>query len=305
MSYDKIHFVKHRKKFYLLSSVIALVGIVSLFVMGLNLGVDFQSGSRVDVLMGKAFAEQEIVQEMENLGLKGVEVTKAGEQNDRAVINFPVALSQDQINNIKNVFKDKYGIQSEDIQESTVSPAVSRDLAKKALYAILWASLGIVIYVTIRFEYRFAVAAIIALLHDAFFTITLFSLLRVEVNLTFIAAILTIVGYSINDTIVIFDRIRENLKNAKIKRKEDLEEMVDQSIRQTLTRSINTVLTVFVTALALFLFGGEGIKEFSFALVIGLVAGTYSSIFLASQVWMDWKGRDVERKRFPVANNEA
>jgi len=198
---------------------------------------------------------------------------------------------------IKSVFQEKYGEQV-DLVESTVNPTIGRELALKAIYAVLFASLGIILYVTIRFEYRFAVAAIIALLHDAFFVITIFSILRLEVDLSFIAAVLTIVGYSVNDTIVIFDRIRENLKKAKTKRFEDIEEVVNASLNQTLARSINTVLTVLITATALYIFGGTGIKNFSFALLVGLISGAYSSIFIASQIWLVWKGKDVQKQRF-------
>src|SRR5699024_1751731 len=139
---------------------------------------------------------------------------------------------------------------------------------------------------TIRFEFLQGLAAIVALLHDAFFMIAVFSLLRIEVNVIFIAAVLTIVGYSINDTIVVFDRIRENMKLSKrIKGFSDLAKIVNQSINQTLSRSINTVLTTTLAALALLIFGSESIRSFAFALTIGLVAGTYSSIFIAAQLW--------------------
>jgi preprotein translocase subunit SecF len=161
-----------------------------------------------------------------------------------------------------------------------------RELAQKGIYAVLIASVGIVIYVTIRFEWRFAIAGIVALLHDAFIVVSLFSIFRFEVGLPFIAAVLTIIGYSINDTIVIFDRIRENMRFAKIKTHEDLQNVVNASVWQTLTRSINTVMTVVVAALCLFIFGGESIKLFSLAMLFGLFSGAYSSIFIASPLWL-------------------
>lgn len=155
------------------------------------------------------------------------------------------------------------------------------------------ATVGVAIYVTLRFEYKFAIAAIIALIHDVLVVIAIFSLLRLQVDLTFIAAILTIIGYSINDTIVIFDRLRENLRVCKIKEKKGLAEVVNQSIISTLPRSINTSLTVLFAAAALYLFGGEAIRNFSFALLIGLLVGAYSSIFIAAQVWFIWKSRSL------------
>ncbi len=155
------------------------------------------------------------------------------------------------------------------------------------------------IYVALRFELTFGIAAIVALLHDAFFILVVFSILQIEVNVPFIAAILTIVGYSINDTIVTFDRIRENLKLAKrVKGFDDLARIVNKSLVQTLSRSINTVLTVIFAAAAIFVFGGEAIRSFAFALLVGLVAGTYSSMFLAAQLWLIWKSKQLKKKKF-------
>ncbi|ELK44805.1 protein-export membrane protein SecDF [Halobacillus sp. BAB-2008] len=180
---------------------------------------------------------------------------------------------------------------------STVSPVVGQELAKNAALAVLYASIGIIIYVTIRFEIFFALTAIIALLHDAFFIIALFSITRLEFDVTIIAAILTIVGYSVNDTIVTFDRIRENLKQKKkVKSFKELAKIVNDSLMQTLTRSINTVLTVIFAAVMLLFFGASSITNFSFALVIGLLAGTYSSLFIASQLWLIWRGRNIKEK---------
>lgn len=142
-----------------------------------------------------------------------------------------------------------------------------------------------------------ALAAIIALLHDAFFIIVLFSLTRLEVDITFIAAVLTIVGYSINDTIVTFDRMRENMvKKKRLKTPEDIADVVNSALRQTLGRSVNTILTVVITVVALLIFGSTSIWNFSFALLIGLIAGTYSSIFIAAQLWYVWKNKELKKK---------
>lgn len=179
---------------------------------------------------------------------------------------------------MKDHFKKDYGAEP---NVSTVSPTVGKELAKNAMFALAIASIGIILYVSIRFEWRMAVPAVVALIHDAFFIITVFSLLRLEVDITFIAAVLTIVGYSINDTIVTFDRIRENLRfSRKVKTVEELENIVNISIRQTLTRSINTVLTVLITVIALAIFGSEAIRNFSIALFIGLICGVYSSLLI-------------------------
>lgn len=305
----KFNFVKHRNIYFLISTVMVISGLITLLLFGLNLGVDFKSGSRLEIHIAKDFNEsqvRELLKQSEEVakekGIVEVDLTPAvirtaGNENEVAITRFDQTLDSDTLPIIKEVFQEYYGPQV-DILESTVNPTIGRELARKAIYAVLFASLGIILYVTIRFEHRFAIAAIIALMHDAFFVITIFSILRLEVDLPFIAAVLTIVGYSVNDTIVIFDRIRENMKTAKIKRFEDIADVVNASLNQTLARSINTVLTVIFTALALYIFGGTGIKNFSFALLVGLISGAYSSIFIASQVWLVWKGKDLKKKNF-------
>jgi len=302
-------FVSHRKLYFTISSIIMILGVLSLLIFGLNLGIDFKSGSRLEIHIGTEFVEKDVrdlLQQAEDaakakgytdVDLEPSSLTVAGDNDEIAVVRFDKTIDSDVLPIIKDVFREKYGSQV-DLLESKVDPTMSKELAKKAIYALLWASLGIIVYVTIRFEYRFAIAAIIALVHDAFLVITVFSLLRLEVDLSFIAAILTIIGYSVNDTIVIFDRIRDNMKHAKIKREEDLANVVNMSLNQTLTRSINTVLTVLIMVIALYFFGGSGIKNFSFAILVGLISGSYSSIFLASQIWLAWKTRDFKKKKF-------
>ncbi|MED0736496.1 protein translocase subunit SecF [Aneurinibacillus thermoaerophilus] len=298
-------FVKNRKYYFIVSLILVLIGVVSLLTMGMNLGVDFKGGSRVQVHVGKTFSEEQIKKDAEQLGLKPGSVTTAGDNRDIAVIQFADPITKEDYAKLTKAMQSKYG-KHVDLQQSTVDPMVSRELARSALYAVLIASIGIIIYITIRFEFKFAFAAVLALLHDAFLVITIFSLFHIEVDLPFIAAVLTIVGYSINDTIVIFDRIRDNLKKTKIKKIQDIEDMVNLSIRQTLTRSINTVLTVLVCAIALFIFGGESIRSFTLALIIGLVFGAYSSIFIASQIWVSLKERELKKKKkLAPANNEA
>jgi len=307
----KFDFVRRRKLFFTISGIITILGIISLFIFGMNLGIDFKSGSRVDIHIGKTFTEADVtkllqqaqdqakVKGIANVNLKTSSIRTAGNNNEISVARFDQTVPKEALPIIRSVFQAKYGT-GVDIQESTVDPTIGKELARKAIYAVLWASLGIVLYVSFRFEYRFAIAAIIALLHDSFFVISMFSFLRFEVDITFIAAILTIVGYSVNDTIVIFDRIRDNMKKAKIKRIEDIEDIVNLSLNQTLSRSINTVLTVVIAALALFIFGGSGLHNFSLALLFGLFTGAYSSIFIASQIWVVWKEFDLKKKNVKV-----
>lgn len=302
MNFKTFDFVKHRKYYFIFSGILIIAGIISLFLHGLNLGVDFSSGTRVQIQIGKTFVEKDIQQAVVKIGMEPGSITTSGANQDNAVVMFQDPITKDQYAQLTKVMQEKYGPQVS-LQESTVNPLVSKELAKSALYALLFASIGIVLYITIRFEYRLAVSAIIALLHDVFLVITLFSLFQIEVDLPFIAAILTIVGFSIHDNIIIFDRIRDNLKHTKLKAVQDVEDVVNASIRSTFVRSINTVITVLIMAVTLYIFGGESIKNFTLALIIGLTFGAYSSIFIASQLWVQWREFDLKRgktKRKPA-----
>lgn len=285
-------FVKHWKKFAGVSLVLVIVGIGSLLIFGLNLSVDFTSGTRVEITTTESLTEEQIIDEFESLDLAIHSLSYSGNQNEIAVVRFDQPLDQETASSIRSLFSDSY---QAEVNVSTVSPVVGQELARNALLAVLFASIFIVIYVTIRFEFYFAATAIAALLHDSFLILTFFSLLQIEFNVTIIAAILTIVGYSINDTIVTFDRIRENLKaKQRVRSYQQLKEIVNDSLMQTLTRSINTGLTIIVAAIFLYLFGASAIANFSFALVIGLLAGMFSSMFIAAQLWLVWRGRNIK-----------
>ncbi|MDR6226351.1 preprotein translocase subunit SecF [Desmospora profundinema] len=292
----KFDFVGKRKLFFILSASILLLGIASLLIQGLNLGVDFVSGSRVDVSIGQEFDLEEGRAILEKLGYENPSIRKAGNENELLVFRTDENLEVEKVNEIRDQFREKFGEQVA-VNEQTVDPIVGRELAKNAMISVLIASVGIILYVTIRFEYRFAMTAVLALFHDALFVIGIFSIFQWEVDLVFVAAVLTIVGYSVNDTIVVFDRIRENIEIEQPKRWEDLKEAVNRSLQQTLVRSINTGLTVIFAAAALFAFGGESIRYFSLALLLGLFAGIYSSVFVASQVWITWKWKSMEREK--------
>ncbi|MDQ0339527.1 preprotein translocase SecF subunit [Caldalkalibacillus uzonensis] len=298
---NRYQFVKHRYKYFLLSGLLIGLGLLIIAIMGINLGVDFESGSTLEIMIqDQAFTSEEVEAVLADLGLEPGSIRLIGNNNEIAEVRFIGTLDQEQITQVRQAFAEHFG--QVDINESTVSPMVARELARQAVYGILLASVAVIIYVAIRFEYRFGVAAIIALFHDALFIVALFALLRLEVDLTFIAAVLTIVGYSINDTIVIFDRLRENMKFAKLKTVEDLEQLVNRSIVENLPRTLNTSITVVFAALALYLLGGEGIRNFSLALLVGLLAGTYSSIFIAAQLWFEWKKRELKKKLFHPQN---
>lgn len=292
--FDRFDFVKHRKKFYMLSSILIVAGIIVLAVFRLNLGIDFSSGTRVEIDAGKPITAEEVSSELKELGIDTQDIVLAGNNNEMGIARFKDVLDQKEIAQLKTHFSDKYG---KEPNVSTVSPTVGKELIKNAFFALLIAAIGIIIYVSFRFEFAMGFASVLALVHDAFFIVAVFSLTRLEVDLTFIAAVLTIVGYSINDTIVTFDRIRENMiAKRRLKTEEDIAMVVNQGLRQTLTRSINTVLTVIVTVAALLILGSESIRNFSFALLVGLLAGTYSSIFISAQLWYDMKVRELKKK---------
>lgn len=293
---QRFDIVRKRNWFFALSLAITVVGLVVFLVMGFNLGTDFKAGSRVQLQLNEPVNVASVRAMFSKMGLTVNQdaVTIAGIRGDTAVVRFPMQLTPAQVKQVSDTEKATFP-NSLAPQVTTVSPLVAKQTSHKAVWAVLLASLFIVIYVAIRFEYRFAFAAIVALLHDAFIVMSVFAILHLEIDLTFVAAILTIVGYSINDTIVIFDRIRENQKLVKPRTYEELQRMVDKSLWQTMSRSVNTVITVLIAALMLYFFGGQSIHNFTFALIVGLVSGAYSSIFIASPIWVVWRGRQFKR----------
>ncbi|GKU75688.1 protein translocase subunit SecF [Paenibacillus sp. L3-i20] len=276
--------VGNRNKFFTFSIVLTIAGILSLLLFQLNLGVDFKAGSNMDVSVGKSITQAEVTEALTSAGHGNAAHTVGGTDNDRISIRFDDVLNQDQSNKVLDVLKSKFG---NDIsaEVNVVSPDIARELGIKTIWAILVASFGIMLYVMVRFEWRFALAANISILYDSFVVVAVFSIFRFEVDLPFIAAVLTTLGYSINDKIVIFDRIRENQRFASIKSHSQLAELVNASIWQTMARNLYTVLTVVIVTLCIFLLGSPSIKMFCLALLIGLFSGAYSTIFIASPLW--------------------
>ncbi|QLI77494.1 protein translocase subunit SecDF [Bacillus pumilus] len=290
--FDKWDFVSKRKGFMIFSVAITIAGIIVLSIFKLNAGIDFASGTRVDIQSDHKLSTAQIEQDFQKLDLDTDSVVLSGQKENQAAARFVGVPNKEKIAEVKDYFKDKYGTEP---NVSTVSPTVGKELARNAIYAIIIASIGIIIYVSIRFEYKMAIAAIASLLYDAFFIVAFFSITRLEVDVTFIAAILTVIGYSINDTIVTFDRVREQMKKRKPKTVEDLSYIVNLSLQQTFTRSINTVLTVVIVVIALLIFGSASITNFSIALLVGLLTGVYSSLYIAAQIWLMWKGREMKK----------
>jgi protein-export membrane protein SecD/preprotein translocase SecF subunit len=293
--FDWLDTVKHRKKFFIASGTMIVVGLIVLLVFRLNLSIDFTNGTMVEVMSDSPVSETQITKSLEKLHLEpdgGVVIS--GKNGNIGTARMIDVLSKDQIAKLKNQFKADFGSEP---NVNTVSPVVGKELAKNAIIAVLIASIGMIIYLSLRFEASMAVAAVAAMLHDAFFMVAFFSVTRLEVDLNFIAAVLTIVGYSIHDTIVTFDRIRENMhKKKRLKTFADIAEVVNISIHQTLTRSLNTVLMVLITVISLLVFGSHAITNFSIALLVGLIIGVYSSIFVAASIWVVIKSKELKKK---------
>lgn len=290
-----VDIVKHRKKIFVTTISIVIIGALSLIFLQLNPGIDFTSGSRVEVLSDNTISTEELEADIEKLGFEPKSIVLSGENNEIAVLRYDTILTEKDINELKTILIDKY---QHEPNISVVSPIVGQELVKNAIYALAIAAVGMIIYVTLRFELFFALTAIIALLHDVFFMLVVFSVTRIEFDITIIAAILTIIGYSINNTIVVFDRIRENIraKNRLVKSSKELAAIINKSLIQTFMRSINTTTTTLIAVLAFLILGAQSIFGFAIALVIGLVAGTYSSLFLASQLWLVWRGKNLNEK---------
>lgn len=287
------HIIKMRKIWYAISILIIIPGIISLFSQGLNLGIDFKGGSLLDVRLNQPASIEQVREVLQGHGLEGAAVQRTEETD---FIIRTRELSEDESAGLIKALDSKFGGLT--LQRSErVGPVIGKELVTKALGALAVASVLMVIYISWRFEFKQGLAAIVALLHDSLLVVGVFSIFQWEVDGAFVAAILTIIGYSINDTIVIFDRIRENLLNKK--KGETLEDIVNASLWQTMARSINTVLTVVFVLVALLLLGGATIHNLVLALLIGVASGAYSSIFNASPVWFDLKR--MERRGKPRA----
>ncbi len=294
-----INFLGKRRIAAVLSAVFIIVGVASLIIhKGPNYGIDFAGGVLVQVQFDQNINIKKIRESLKQIELGDSIIQRYG--SDREFIIRVVLASEAELEKtakiIEENLKDNFAEFNIDIRRvEMVGPTVGKELRSSALLAIAAALAGILIYISARFEFKFAVAAIIALVHDVLITVGLFSLTNKEMNLPIIAALLTIVGYSLNDTIVVFDRIRENLK---IIRKKSYEEIVNSSINQTISRTLLTSVTTFIVVLCLFIFGGNVIHDFSFALMVGVIVGTYSSIFVASPVIVVWHTLSSPKRKF-------
>ena len=293
----KIKFIENRKKFYILSISFAIISIFSLWLKGLNFGIDFKGGLLVEIKLEKNIELESLRNNIEALNYGDFTLQKLDNSNDNFLIK--IELSSDMKGNqetliaklkekIQNNFEGKVDYR----RIEYVGPTVSKELIMTGIIAILIAIFSMLIYIWFRFELPFAIGAVLALIHDTILTIGMFSITSLEFNLSTVAAILLIIGYSMNDTVIVYDRVRENLKKFK---KLDTFSLLNKSINETLSRTINTTATTILALLALFIFGGNIIKDFSLAMIWGIVIGTYSSILIATPILLNMKIRKTNK----------
>jgi len=294
----EFNFIKNRKIAFLISVVIILVGLISIIFQGFNLGIDFAGGTLLQIRFDKPVTTAEVRNVLGEFNLSQSTIQKLSE--NEFVIRTE-KIDSEQRMEILTAFKEKL-IDLEVLRVETVGPVIGENLKKLAFYALLFAFIGIILYITVRFEFKFSIISILALCHDCLIVLGIFSLLHKEITISIIAAVMTIIGYSINNTIVILDRLRENIK---FKTREPFENLINMSINQSLSRTINTALTTIIPVLTLYFFGGNILSDFALALFIGMVAGTYSSIFIASPLLLEWnkifkihqKGTKISREK--------
>ena len=289
-----IDIIDKRKIWLTISAVVIAIALGSILFRGLNLGIDFTGGTVMEFSFEEEVTTDEIRVILEE---HGVEQTGSIQHlDDDGILIRTEDLSQDQINGIQAQIEEEFsGVEM--LRTDMVGPTIGEELRSSAIWALLIAGIAIVIYISVRFEFRFAIAALVALAHDVLIVLGIFALFQLEIDQAMIAALLTIVGYSINDTIVISDRIREEIRFAKT-RKEPLAKLANNAVVETLPRSINTSITTLLPIMAILILGGTTIQNFMLALLVGMLAGTYSSIFVASPVLVSWDKKSPMKRNF-------
>ena len=303
----KLNYVKHNFKFAMLSLLIICGGMIYLYFNGLNLSIDFKGGSSITLIAEDKLDTKVVSKELKELGYEVENIDALEDNQVYATLNNTLESKDNE--KIEKYFSEHYKKATASI--GSVSPEVKKALVRNAIMALIYAAIGIIIYVSLRFTLRYGISAIITLLHDALIVVVLFTIFKLEVSSIFIAAILSIIGYSINDTIVIFDHIRENRKNVfhgKINTYKELKELVNMSVKGTVVRSIVTSITTIIPVVCLLILGSHEINTFNYALLIGLVAGTYSSIFIAPYLWMLLEkkhvGKEEKKKWYEVDDKD-
>lgn len=291
--FAKVDFLKNRKLFAGVSAIIILVGAVTIGFCGLNLGIDYRAGSDITIATDKNLTKKQINGDLSELKLKSSDITIGDEET---VIRIDSALDGDKVKEVNTYFEDKYDAK---VNIGVVSNVVQRELIKNAILSVLLALVGIILYVSFRFKFSYAVSGVVALLHDVLIMIALFGIFNIEVSSMFIAALLAIIGYSINDTIVTFDRIREKLKNEDESKLsyDEFYDLCNTSIRETFGRTVNTTITTLIPVITLIILGSSEILSFNLAMLIGLIAGTYSTIFIATALFLTLEKKNLGKPK--------
>lgn len=286
--------IEKTKLWFSISIIIMVIGLGFIIARGLNFGIDFKGGTNVVIELGENFNKPEADEIV-----KGIVPDAVTNEADNTQYEIKARdLDSAKVTEIFKALQENYNLEDDAlISQDEIGASVGKDLTKNSIIAVLVACVAMLVYIAFRFELNYGIAAIIALVHDVLITISVYAIFDIPVNTPFIAAVLTIVGYSINDTIVIFDRIRENLKSM---RRGSSTEVANKSITQTMSRSINTTLTTLITIIAVNIFVPT-VREFSFPLIIGIAAGAYSSIFIASPVWVMLKDKKVKKSKAEIA----
>lgn len=299
-----LNIVGNKKIFFIISAVLMVASVVSLVLQGFNLDTDFAGGIALTLQVEKDFTVKDVEAKVsEALGATQKASSVQSADDNQVIIKFAydnalktdaerITFQNEKIEAIKTKLSESYG-NIEEVNSDTVSPSTGRELAQSAIWMSILAALAILIYITFRFEFTSGVCAVLALVHDILILCGIYSVLRIAIDTNYIAALLTVLGYSINATIVIFDRIRENTRHAS---KSTYSEIANTSINQTLLRSINTTVTTLLTIGMVYLLGVTSIKVFALPIIIGILIGTYSSICIAGSVWATWKDAAVKAK---------
>jgi preprotein translocase subunit SecF len=284
--------VEKSKIWFILSAVLIVISLGSLMIQGLNFGIDFIGGTIITIDLKTPFETSDaraIVDQYDS----HADITNAGDDGSQIIISTKKDLSTDERTNLFAAFQEKYTLESTDLLSiDTVSPSIGAEVAQSAFIACIVAVALMLAYITFRFEFFFGLTAVIALVHDLIIVLGVYSIFQIQVNSPFIAAMLTILGYSINDTIVVFDRIRENRNRFG---KFEYVPLVDISISQTMQRSINTSLTTLLAIGSIYVLGVQSIRDFALPLIVGIISGTYSSIFIASTLWVKIKEKQAQK----------
>ena len=284
----EILFNKYFRPLNLVSIMFVIVSIIFLFFKGLNFGVDFKGGTLIELrVTDKNISITNIRDSFNNMNLNGIKVKEFGNSTDYIVMfQSETSNSPELIKDIKDNINKKYGQSIDFRRVESVGPKVSSELLKSGIIAITLSLIAMLVYIWIRFEWQFSIGAIVALFHDVIITLGVFSIFSLEINLSIVAAVLTIVGYSMNDTVVIYDRVRDNLrKYSDIK----IFNLTNISINETLSRTIITSVTTLLALLSIYILGSEILKGFSLAMILGVIFGTYSSIFIACPILVNFR----------------